>query len=179
MKVMRFIVPLALAVAAIAAFLLLRAPKVAVDVVESHVALAFPGATGWKEESGCSDTADTDLCGGEWTHENGQKARVLLVPLIDPSRLASFTKRLRQQTEERGGVVQELDAAQTKVVRLLQPVVRAEDNVRLVNITYVIPGPDHRFLHLLTSLVTEDDQVGADGRLRDLLAFAVWAAPGE
>lgn len=176
---MRFLVPVALALAAFAAFFLLRGTKDVVTIVESHVALDFPGATDWSAATACTDSADTDLCAGEWTHKNAQKARVLLVPVMDQKRLALFTQRLKQQVEEKGGVVQELDAANAKVVRLLQPVIRAEDNQKMVTLSYVIPGPDHRYLHILTSLVLEDDQVGADSRLRDLLAFAVWTAPGD
>lgn len=188
---MRFLVPIALAVAAFAAFFLLRQPTEVSHVVETRLVLEFPGASFWKEEERCTDVAEGDICAGEWTHQNGQKARVLLLPIVDSRRLESFTKRLKAKVEGEGGVVEEFVPSQLmgqcglpadtplRIVRLLQPVVRQEDNAKLVNITYVIPGADHRVLHLLTSLVAEADQVGADGRVRDLLAFGAWTTPGE
>lgn len=175
---MRFLVPLALAIAAVAAFLLLRAPATTVHVVEARALLAFPGATGWTEQPSCTEVQSGEACAGEWTHVGGQRARVLLVPVVDATRLAQLTARLRAGVEEKGGVVGEFDAvvggAATKVVRLLQPAVRAEDSHALVNITYLVPEPGGRVLHLLTSLVVEEDQVAADARVRDLLQFAVW-----
>lgn len=188
---MRFLVPIALAVAAFAAFFLLRSPKDVPLVLETRLVLEFPGASFWKAEERCTGLAEGDICGGEWTHDNGQKARVLLLPILDSRQLDNFTRRLKEKVEAGGGVVEEFEPAQLmgqsgapkdaphKIVRLLQPAVRDEDNARMVNVTYVLPGPDNRVLHLLTSLVREDDQVGADGRLRDLLAFGVWTTPGD
>ncbi len=188
---MRFLVPIALAVAAFAAFFLLRQPGEVSRVIETREVLEFPGASFWKEEERCTDLSEGDICGGEWTHNNGQKARVLLLPIVDSRRLDSFTKRLKTKVEAEGGVVEEFVPSllmgqcglpgdtPLRIVRLLQPMVRAEDNVRMVNITYVLPGPDNRVLHLLTSLSTEADQVGADGRIRDLLAFGAWTTPGD
>ncbi|MDP2344287.1 MAG: hypothetical protein Q8O67_25230 [Deltaproteobacteria bacterium] len=176
---MRFLVPLGVAVALVAAFLLLRAGPAAVAVVEKQLVLSFPGATGWREEPACTDVDATDACAGEWTHEGGQKVRVLLLPLIDAARLGTLTQRLQQQVEAKGGVVGELDLQGNKVVRMLQPVVRAEDNVDVVNITYLLPSPDRRLLHLVTSLVLQKEQIEADQRVRDLLAFSAWTEDAD
>jgi hypothetical protein len=179
---MRFLIPLGIAVAVVAAFLLLRAGPVAVAVVEKQLVLSFPGATGWIEEPACTDVAPTDACAGEWTfgggREQGQKVRVLLLPIVDAARLGTLTQRLKSKVEEQGGVVSELETREGKIVRMLQPGVRAEDNVDVVNITYLLPSPDRRILHMVTSLVTTQGQIEGDQRVRDLLAFAAFTEDG-
>lgn len=176
---MRFLVPSGLLLALCAVFLLLRAPAnpseaTSIVAASPRFILAFPGATGWREEQGCSDVAATDACDGEWTHAAGQKVRVLLIPVVDASRLANFTHKLKSSVEQQGGVVGELPWNDGKAVRMLQPVVGAEDNIDLVNITYLLTSPDSRLLHLVTSLVPQKDQIDGDQRLRDLLAFGAW-----
>lgn len=171
------VVVVGLVLAGVAAFLLLRAPAPVVTVLDPQLMLGFPGATGWHEESACHDVDATDACAGEWTFQSGQKVRVLLVPVVDPERLTLMTQKLKQRVEEQGGVVGELPYQGGKAVRMLQPVVRAEDNVDLVNISYVLPAPDRRLLHIVTSLVSHKEQVEADQRIRDLLAFAAWVEP--
>lgn len=173
----KLLIPVGLAIAGAAGFFLLRDGPDAANagpVVESRMALDFPGATGWKAEAACTDVVAADFCAGEWTHEQGQKVRVLLVPLPDPGKLASMTERLKADVESKGGVVQEVEQGGTRVVRLLQPAVRAEDNAAVVNISYLMASPDQRLLHIVTSLAPQPQQEAADGRVRDLLAFAVW-----
>ncbi len=137
--------------------------------------LSFPGATGWREEP-CAGQADGDVCLGQWAHDGGQVARVLLLPLPDPSKLDSLAERLRQQTEASGGVADKVegDGAGT-VIRLLQPMKDADhQDADVVAITYVVPAPDRRSVHLLSSSAPLAQQEAADGRVRDLLAFGVW-----
>ena len=173
---MRFLLPLGLVVAVVAVFFLLRSPDEPAPVaagVHERLVLTFPGATGWREEDACTNVDATDACAGEWTAEQGQKARVLLLPVVDVARLAAMTAKLKVRVEEQGGVVSELDTHEGKIVRMLQPA-KAEGDVDVVNITYLLPSPDRKLLHMLTSVVPQGDQVDADQRLRDLLAFAAF-----
>ena len=179
---MRFLLPVGLAVAALAAFLLLKTAAPVDDdgglaPAAVRLVLSFPGATGWTEEPGCTDVDAADACDGEWTWTAGgerQKVRVLLVPVVDPGQLPLMTARLKERVEQQGGVVGEIEQRDGNVVRMLQPVVRAEDDVDLVNISYLLASPDRRLLHVVTSVVTQAQQVEADQRVRDLLAFAAW-----
>ena len=179
---MRLLIALGLLLVAVAAVLLLRGAPSSSSSSSSEPAgqhpdstrLAFPGATGWREEAACTDVDAKDACAGEWTGAGGQKVRVLLLPVGDPARLATMTQKLQTNVQAQGGVVGEFATKDGKVVRLLQPVVRAEDDVDLVNISYLLVSPDRRLLHIVTSLVTQQEQVDADQRVRDLLAFAAW-----
>jgi hypothetical protein len=137
--------------------------------------LSFPGATGWTEEP-CAGQGDGDVCLGQWAHDAGQVARVLLLPLPDPSKLDTLAERLRQQTEASGGVAERVDGgAAGTVIRLLQPMKDADhQDAAIVAITYVVAAPDRRSIHLLTSSAPLPAQEAADARVRDLLAFGVW-----
>lgn len=142
--------------------------------------LGFPGATGWRDVP-CSDVAADELCQGQWVHDGGQVARVLLLPLPDPSKLESLGERLQQQATAAGGVasvVPGVDGAPGGI-RLLQPMRDADrGDALLAGITYVVPAPSRQALHLLTSTVPLADQEPGDQRLRDLLAFGAWLDDG-
>ena len=164
------------AAAIAAAVLVSRAgapPSTTTTTIDGSV-LGFPGATGWSEND-CAEVAASDVCLGQWRHDSGQVARVLLLPVPDPRKLTSLARRLTEQTTASGGVAEVIDNDNGRVIRMLQPMRDADhDDRALVAITYVITSPDQRSLHLLTSTVPLADEVVADGRMRDLLAFGVW-----
>jgi hypothetical protein len=138
--------------------------------------LGFPGATDWRDVP-CSDVGPDDLCQGQWRHESGQVARVLLLPLPDPSKLDTLAERLQTQTRAAGGIAERIDG-ERPAIRLLQPMRDAtRGDVVIVGLTYVVTAPDGRSLHLLTSSVPLADQEAGDRRLRDLLAFGAWLDP--
>jgi hypothetical protein len=142
-------------------------------VVLDGSVLGFPGATDWVDVP-CSDVGPDDLCQGQWRHATGQIARVLLLPLPDPSKLATLAERLQAQTRAAGGVA-EVIAGERPAIRLLQPMRDAgHHDAVLVGLTYVLTAPDNRSLHLLTSTVPLAEQEAGDQRLRDLLAFGAW-----
>lgn len=142
-------------------------------VVLDGSVLGFPGATDWVDVP-CSDVGPDDLCQGQWRHATGQIARVLLLPLPDPSKLAALAERLKAQARAAGGVA-EVIAGERPAIRLLQPMRDASqgDDV-VVGLTYVLTAPDSRSLLLLTSTVPLSEQEAGDQRLRDLLAFGAW-----
>jgi hypothetical protein len=153
-------------------------PPPRVTTIEGSI-LAFPGATGWTDTA-CVDVTEGDLCLGQWRHESGQIARVLLLPLPDPSKLNTLSTRLAEQATASGGLAETIESSTGKVIRLLQPMRDADHGDRaLLGITYVVTSPDLRSLHLLTSVVPLADEVAADGRVRDLLAFGVWVGDGD
>ncbi|HEY1100597.1 MAG TPA: hypothetical protein VGF99_16770, partial [Myxococcota bacterium] len=87
--------------------------------------------------------------------------------------------RLQDQTRASGGVADVVDGGHgPQVIRLLQPL-RAADHAdaTIVGFTYVLPAPDRKTLHLLTSSAPLADEQPADQRLRDLLAFGAWLEP--
>jgi len=176
-RVLLFVVGAA-AIAGVVLALRLPGPAAPITTIDGSV-LAFPGATGWTDMA-CADVSDSDVCLGQWRHDGGQIARVLLLPLPDPSKLATLSTRLAEQATASGGVAETVESGTGKVIRLLQPMRDADHGDRaLVAITYVVTSPDQRSLHLLTSTVPLADEVVADGRVRDLLAFGVWLGDGE
>jgi hypothetical protein len=148
-------------------------PPARVVVLEST--LGFPGALDWQQVA-CSDVAADDLCQSQWMHREGQVARVLLLPVPDPSKLATLSERLSAQARAAGGIAEVVDGAQ-RAIRLLQPMRDAShDDALVVSLTYVLTAPEGRALHLLTSTVPISSQEPGDQRLRDLLAFGAWLA---
>jgi hypothetical protein len=145
-------------------------------VVLDGSVLGFPGATDWVDVP-CSDVGPDDLCQGQWRHSSGQIARVLLLPLPDPSKLATLAGRLQAQTQAAGGVAEVIEG-ERPAIRLLQPMRdAARGDAVVVGLTYVLTAPDSRSLHLLTSTVPLAEQEPGDQRLRDLLAFGAWLDP--
>ena len=137
--------------------------------------LGFPGATDWVAEAECTDVAPTDPCVGQWRHTSGQIARVLVLPVPDPSKLAQLATRLQDQTRAQGGVADVVDSAGQKVIRLLQPMRDADHaDATVVGFTYVLTAPDQHAVHMLTSSAPLAQEQQADQRLRDLLAFGAW-----
>jgi hypothetical protein len=172
-RIMLFAVGAAVVVAAVLVSRAGAPPSTTMTTIEGSV-LGFPGATGWTENE-CADVAASDLCLGQWRHDSGQVARVLLLPVPDPRKLASLSQRLTEQATASGGVAEVIDNDNGRVIRMLQPMRDADHGDRaLVAVTYIITSPDQRSLHLLTSTVPLADEVVADGRVRDLLAFGVW-----
>jgi hypothetical protein len=142
-------------------------------VVVLESALGFPGAVDWRQLP-CSDVAAADLCQSQWVHRDGQVARVLLLPVPDPTKLTTLAERLATQARAAGGVAEVVDT-ERHAIRLLQPMRdAAHDDALLVGLTYVLTAPEGRALHLLTSTVPLADQEPGDQRLRDLLAFGAW-----
>ena len=149
-------------------------PPTRVVTLESE--LGFPGANDWQQVA-CTDVAASDLCQSQWIHHEGQLARVLLLPVPDPSKLTTLAERLSTQVRAAGGVAEVVDEARG-AIRLLQPMRdAAHDDALLVSLTYVLTAPEGRALHLLTSTVPVANQESGDRRLRDLLAFGAWLAP--
>ena len=62
-------------------------PSTTTTTIDGSV-LGFPGATGWSEND-CAEVAASDVCLGQWRHDSGQVARVLLLPV--PERLQPST----------------------------------------------------------------------------------------
>ena len=101
----------------------------------------------------------------------------LQAPGLSPSqryRVEAFAAKLQQQATAAGGLAEVVDGDKG-AIRLLQPM-RAADrgDAVVVGITYVVPAPDRRALHLLTSSAPLADQEAGDQRVRDLLAFGAW-----
>ena len=145
-------------------------------VVLDGSVLGFPGASDWVDVP-CSDVGPDDLCQGQWRHASGQIARVLLLPLPDPSMLATLAERLQAQTRAAGGIAERIEG-ERPAIRLLQPMRDAANHdAVVVGLTYVLTAPDGRSLHLLTSSVPLAEQETGDQRLRDLLAFGAWLDP--
>lgn len=144
------------------------------------VTLGFPGATDWHADPACTDVAPTDPCVSQWRHTTGQLARVLLLPVPDPSRLPQLAARLQEQTKASGGVAEDITTAGgQQVIRLLQPMRDADHaDATLVGFTYVLTAPDRRTLHMVTSSAPLKDEADADRRLNDLLAFGAWVNAG-
>lgn len=140
-------------------------------VVSLDDVLDFPGATGW-HAVGC----DEPSCAGAWAHDSGLQVQVLVVPVPDPGKLPELAGRLQTSVVADGGRVDRIDQA-GGVVRMLRPA--PVGGVDGVVISYVIPAPDNHALHIVTATAPLSDQVSADERVRDLLAFAAWvrAAP--
>ena len=140
--------------------------------------LGFPGATDWSSETECTDVASTDPCVGQWRHISGQIARVLVLPVPDPTKLAQLATRLQEQTRAQGGVADVVDNNGQQVIRLLQPMRDADHaDATLVGFTYVLTAPDQHAVHMLTSSSPLAQEQQADQRLRDLLAFGAWLDP--
>jgi hypothetical protein len=142
-------------------------------VVSLDDVLDFPGATGWR-----SVACEEPSCASAWTHDSGLRVHVLVVPVPDPRKLPELASRLQAGVVADGGRVDRIEQA-GGVVRMLRPAV--VDGVDSVVISYVIPAPDAHALHIVTASTPLSDQVAADERVRDLLAFAAWvrAAPTE
>lgn len=142
-------------------------------VVSLDDVLGFPGATGWRPGS-CEEPS----CASVWTHDSGLRVQVLVVPVPDPRKLPELAGRLQSGVVAEGGRADRIDQA-GGVVRMLRPAV--VDGVDSVVISYVIPAPDARALHIVTASAPLADQVATDERVRDLLAFSAWvrAAPPE
>lgn len=146
-------------------------PAVIVNLNDTR--LSFPGATGWSEDAGCTDVAETDPCVGQWRHDAGQRVQILLIPVPDATRLAAFQERFVAQVRAQGGVAEVIDHNGAQVVRALQPM-RGDDDALFVGITYALTAPGGTGLHLVTSRAPLADEEAADGRVRDLLAFGAW-----
>jgi hypothetical protein len=140
-------------------------------VVTLDDVLAFPGATGWSV-SECADAS----CSGEWRHASGLVVQVLVVPVPEPARLPDLAQRLQSDVVADGGRVDTL-AQGGGVIRMLRPV--DVDGVEHVVISYVLVAPDQRALHVVTTSTRLSEQVPADERVRDLLAFAAWVRPED
>lgn len=138
-------------------------------VVRLDDVLDFPGATGWRAGA-CKDAS----CAGAWTHESGLAAEVLVVPIPDPRRLPELAGRLQRDVVGAGGRVDPIPQA-GGLIRMLRPA--NVDGVESVIISYVLPAPDQRAVHILTASAALVDQERADERVRDLLAFAAWVRP--
>jgi hypothetical protein len=147
------------------------APGTELPVVTLPDLLDFPGATGW-----LAGPCDEPSCTGEWRHTTGQRVQVLVVPVPDPRRLRDLTARLQDQALAGGGRVDFIDQA-GGVLRMLRPGIVGDSPV--VVLSYVLPAPDARALHIVTSTVPPESQEPGDARVRDLLAFAAWVRPPE
>jgi len=163
-------------VVGVAAGLLWRAgpdaPTPAAVPVVGHDVLEFPGATGWRAAP-CGEAS----CTSEWLHGEGQRVQVLLVPVSEPHLLPALAARLQQQIRDEGGRAERIVQA-GGVIRMLRPA--NLDGVESVVISYVIPAPDARALHIVNSTVPHAAQVRGDQRVVDLLAFAAWVKePGR
>jgi hypothetical protein len=132
--------------------------------------LDFPGATGWR--AGACDDAS---CASSFTHDSGLRAEVLVVPVPDPAKLPELAGRLQAAVVAEGGRAERIEQG-GGVVRMLRPAV--VDGVDSVVISYAIPAPDARALHIVTASAPLSQQVTADDRVRDLLSFSAWVRPG-
>ena len=121
----------------------------------------------------CTDSAPDDPCVGEWHHKSGQRVRVLVVPVPDKSKLVDLAARIQRQVEPEGGKAIAIEQAGQRLVRVVRPV-KADDGQDLVVIEYILISPDDNLLHMVTSSAPWEQQAVADGRVRDLLAFAAW-----
>jgi hypothetical protein len=141
-------------------------------VVTLDDALDFPGATGWRAGM-CAEPS----CASMWTHDSGVTVQVLVVPVPDPTQISALAGRLQAKVVQEGGRADRIDEA-GGVVRMLRPA--PIDGGDGVAISYVIPSPDGRALHIVATSAPLAGQVTVDERVRDLLAFAAWvrADPG-
>jgi hypothetical protein len=179
-----------LAVAVAFVSLSLACPKEAPPVlVDAGVALAVPmgnevvvftGAPGWQGGRGCTDVRPEDNCDSQWLHTSGQLVRVFVVTVKDPAALHSFVDKLAADVTTKGGVVDRFTQNGLTLVRFLQAVRgdaidggTADD---VVTVNYALVGRDQKAVHLITSVVTFDEQQAADAKVRELLGFASWTA---
>gem|GEM_PF-4426489 len=99
------------------------------------------------------------------------------MPVSEPHLLPALAARLQQQIRDEGGRAERIVQA-GGVIRMLRPA--NLDGVESVVISYVIPAPDARALHIVNSTVPHAAQVRGDQRVVDLLAFAAWVKePGR
>lgn len=140
--------------------------------------VVFTGAPGWSGGRGCTDVRPEDNCDSQWLHSSGQLVRVFVVTVKDPAALLTFVDKLAADVASKGGVVDRFTQNGLTLVRFLQAVRGdaidggAADDVVTVN--YALVGRDQKAVHLITSVVTFDQQQAADARLRELLGFAAW-----
>ncbi len=142
--------------------------------------VVFTGAPGWQGGRGCTDVRPEDNCDSQWLHSSGQLVRVFVVTVKDPAALHTFVDKLAADVTTKGGVVDRFTQNGLTLVRFLQAV-RGDaidggvaDDVVTVN--YALVGRDQKAVHLITSVVTFEEQHAADARLRELLGLAAWTA---
>lgn len=140
--------------------------------------VVFTGAPGWQGGRGCTDVRPEDNCDSQWLHSSGQLVRVFVVTVKDPTALHTFVDKLAADVSTKGGVVDRFTQNGLTLVRFLQSV-RGDaidggvmDDVVTVN--YALVGRDQKAVHLITSVITFEEQQAADARLRELLGFASW-----
>lgn len=143
--------------------------------------VVFTGAPGWTGGRTCTDVRPEDNCDSQWHHAaTGQMVRVFIVRVKDPAALSTFVDRLAADVTSKGGIVDRFTQNGLTLVRFLQAVRGdaidggAADDLATIN--YALVGRDQRAVHLITSVVSFEEQQAADARLRELLGFASWSS---
>jgi hypothetical protein len=142
-------------------------------VVTSELALDFPGASQFAAVECEPATNQNDGCVSSWKHQAGWRADVLAMPIPPDVAPPAFVERVQNNAKQLGGTADFFAQGTQRVGRMLLP----QDAGANVAISYLLPAPDGKALHILTTVRPAPEQVLADTALRDLLMFAAWVKP--